>query len=71
MKSVHVNDLNGRLVWSNNKLILITIGANDNGSLTFDFVDPFTDKNVAMTDNEARQLLIELMFDPFDGGVNE
>ncbi|CAJ1843250.1 hypothetical protein [Aeromonas hydrophila] len=72
MKSVHVNDLNGRLVLFNNKLILISIGANDNGSLAFDFIDPFTDEYVALTDAEARQLLLELMYDPFAlGGIDE
>lgn len=72
MKSVHVNDLNGRLVLFNNKLILISIGANDKGSLAFDFIDPFTDEDVALTDAEARQLLLELMYDPFAlGDINE
>ncbi|WP_421292926.1 hypothetical protein [Aeromonas veronii] len=72
MKRVHVNDLNGLLVEFKNDLVLISVGANDEGNLAFDFVDPFTDQDIELTDAEARSILKALMFDPFAvGGANE
>ncbi len=60
MKYLHVNNLNGLMVQHENKLVLIMVQPTDEGTVQFDFIDPFTDQEV-LTDDEARVLLLELM----------
>lgn len=63
MKYLHVNNINGLLVEYNNKLVLVLVTPlEDQGTVQFDFIDPFTDLEV-LDDDEARALLLELMED--------
>ncbi|ELO1557374.1 MULTISPECIES: hypothetical protein [Aeromonas] len=63
MKYLHANNINGLIVHYNNKLVLILVTPLEGqGTVQFDFIDPFTDQEV-LDDDEARALLLELMED--------
>ena len=63
MKYLHVNNINGLLVEYNSKLVLVLVNPLEGqGTVQFDFIDPFTDLEV-LDDDEARALLLELMED--------
>jgi len=68
MKFVHVNSIHGLIVEYNGEHILIQVSEDNNGTLTFDFRNPYTD--VAVTDvNKARDIITQLMTET--GGVDD
>lgn len=60
MKYLHIDWINGLCVQFNQKLVLVLVQGNDNGTLNFSFIDPLTDEPV-LTEFEERELLLSLM----------
>lgn len=60
MKYLHVNNLNGLMVEYLDRIVLIRVAENEEGNLSFAFIDPFEDVEV-LTADEARLLLVRLM----------
>lgn len=60
MKYLHIDWINGLCVQFNQKLVLVLVHSNDEGTLNFSFIDPLTDEPV-LTEDEERELLLSLM----------
>lgn len=60
MKYLHIDWINGLCVQFDQKLVLVLVHSNDEGTLNFSFIDPLTDEPV-LTEDEERELLLSLM----------
>ncbi|CAJ1808663.1 hypothetical protein [Aeromonas veronii] len=70
MKYLHIDWINGVMTTLNDKLVLVLVQPNEQGTFNFNFIDPLTDEP-CLTESEERELLHCMMQELPGGGANE
>ncbi|MGY3860213.1 hypothetical protein ACW5WN_01210 [Aeromonas lacus] len=70
MKYLHIDWINGVMTTLNDKLVLVLVQPNEQGTFNFNFIDPLTDEP-CLTESEERELLKRMMQDLPAGNVQQ